>query len=388
MTVPSEGAFGSSIDNAVSYTIGQQAMHGRIDPGLATTSSFLAELRVITLQSGPGGQDSQQTIGQVTLDSSLSPTATLGRSDLLTRDSVTNWHVVTRDRQGGKSESSASHVDGHVSLHGLDRAQAMRFVTALRSFRRTLKPSDRQPGAAAERLELRDVLNATAGLLTRVEADETLDGITFNLGSGKLGSGKPDPGSSGTLGRMRLQLKGDAADQRLNAGMDITMDEISVASLSAAAASLAPRHLTARSVLAGIPLGMLMPLLQAALAPHPDPVALQGQAARLLESPGARVALESVAFDAGPLHVRGSARFVPRPDGEIGADIHVSASGADALLAQAQGKPALQGLLPMVFLAKGLGRAQGDSIVWDISVGGGPLTVNGTSFGQASARTR
>jgi hypothetical protein len=48
----------------------------------------------------------------------------------------------------------------------------------------------------------------------------------------------------------------------------------------------------------------------------------------------------------------------------------------------------MQGVLPMVFLAKGMGRVQGDSIVWDIALGGGPLTVNGMPFGQAAGRTR
>jgi hypothetical protein len=105
-------------------------------------------------------------------------------------------------------------------------------------------------------------------------------------------------------------------------------------------------------------------------------------------SPGARAGLDSIAFDAGPVHVLGSARLRPRATGEIGADIHISASGVDALLVRLQSKPELQGVLPLLFMAKGLGRAQGDSIVWDIGVGGGPLTVNGTPFGQPSARTR
>ena len=33
-------------------------------------------------------------------------------------------------------------------------------------------------------------------------------------------------------------------------------------------------------------------------------------------------------------------------------------------------------------------RIESDYVVWDISVGGGPLTINGVPFGQPEARTR
>jgi hypothetical protein len=131
-----------------------------------------------------------------------------------------------------------------------------------------------------------------------------------------------------------------------------------------------------------------MAFLQAALAPKLDQAALQLQAAALLNAPGAKAAIESVAFDAGPVRVKGSARFQSRADGDIGADIHISASGINAALAQIQGRPNLQGVVPFLLMAKGMGRAQGDTVVWDISLGGGPLTINGVPFGQPSARTR
>jgi hypothetical protein len=44
--------------------------------------------------------------------------------------------------------------------------------------------------------------------------------------------------------------------------------------------------------------------------------------------------------------------------------------------------------MPLIFLAKGMGRAQRDSLVWDIVVGDGPLTINGTPFGQPAGKTR
>jgi hypothetical protein len=378
MTIPSAGALGTSIDQVVSYTLGQQALHGRLDPNLTTLSTFVAELGAIELQFASGRRATEQTIGRMVLDGTLSASSD-SRLDVHARDAAANWRAKTRDTGGIESFNIVQRVDGNFSVNGLDRARSIRLLAAARSLMGAAKSPDRgRDLSPAERHGLRDMLDATAGLLTRIEADETLDGVTFDLGGG----------NAGRLGRIQMQINGSAEAQRLNAGADVAIDELSLNALSADTAAFLPHHLTARSVLAGIPIGQLMALLQAAIAPNPDQAALQAQAASLLNAPGARAAIESIAFDSGPLHVRGSAHFLPRPNGEVGIDIHISASGADALLVLAQRKPSLQGVLPMVFLAKGMGRVQGDSIVWDISLGGGPLTINGVPFGQPGGRSR
>src|SRR5947209_1839293 len=94
---------------------------------------------------------------------------------------------------------------------------------------------------------IQSVLDATVGLLTRIDASETLDGIRFNLGNG----------NAGTVGRSQLRLEGAAEEQRLNAAVDLAMDEFSLASLSADSTAFVPHHLVARSVLAGVPIGPL-----------------------------------------------------------------------------------------------------------------------------------
>jgi hypothetical protein len=88
------------------------------------------------------------------------------------------------------------------------------------------------------------------------------------------------------------------------------------------------------------------------------------------------------------LQVTGTATAVPRANGQLGADIHIAASGMDALLAQAQSRPNLQRIMPMVFMAKGMGRPQGNTLVWDIVLGDGPPKINGVPFGQPAGRTR
>ena len=378
LTFPPAGAIGASIDQVVSYTVDQQMIHGRLDSGLKAPSTLVAELGTLALQSATGGQATEQTIARMTLDGTLSA-ASGGRVDVLAHDSATNWHAIMRDPAGVASDNLVQHVDGHVSLTDLDRTQGMHLVAAARALTGTARsPRAITDLSAAGRRDLRQMLDATVGLLSRFEVDETLSGLTFNLG----------PKSAGALGRMQVHAQGSAADQRLSAGIDIDMGELTLAAVSADTRTYLPHHLTVHAILAGLPIGPLLALLQTAIVPNADPAALQAQANALLNTPGAKAGVESIAFDSGPLRVRGSAQFVLRGDGEIGADIHIAAAGVDILLAQAQGRPALQGILPMVFLAKGMGHVQGDNIVWDISLGGGPLTINGIPFGQPAERSR
>ncbi len=42
--------------------------------------------------------------------------------------------------------------------------------------------------------------------------------------------------------------------------------------------------------------------------------------------------------------------------------------------------------MPLIFLAKGMGRTEGDSLVWDIVLGDGAPTINGTPFVSRPAR--
>lgn len=374
VTVPPAGALGSSIDNVVSYTLGRQSMHGRLDPQRLSPSTFLAELGAIALHSASGGQDTEQTIERVTLNAA-STAASAGRLDLLAKNSASSWHVVTRESGGEAAESHVRHLDGQIALYGLDHQQAARLMAAANGLMQT----DRRPPASSiQRHDMQEMLDATAGLLSRFDASQVLTGLKFDRGDR----------TAGTMGRLRLDAKGSAEDRLLNAGLDVAMDDLSLTSLSADTAALLPHHLTARTVVAGLPVAAVTALLRAGLVPNPDTAALQTRAAGMLATPGAKAAIESFAFDAGPLHVQGSARFLSRPNGDLGTDIHISASGTDALLSQAMGKPGLQGALPMVFLAKGMGRVQGDSIVWDISLGGGAMTINGVAFGQPAGHTR
>jgi hypothetical protein len=296
---------------------------------------------------------------------------------------------------------------GHFSVEGLDRTQGAQLVSTVRALMAAVAQAQAQraevpvgkapsgqvppgqvgqvplaPAASPEqRRQLRAVVDAVGGLLNRVEVDETMEDVQFSIGTAS-GSG------AGTIGSVRLAIAGDAVQERLNTRLGVAVDRLAIPAMAAETGALIPHHVNLKTVLSGVPVARLMALLRAATGDHADPVLLQDQARALLGDPNAQVAIEELSFDAGPLSVTGSAKLLPRAKGQFGGDIHIAARGVDALLAQVQSQPKLQQALPVIFMAKGMGRAQGDSLVWDIAMGDGPLTINGMPFGQPPGKTR
>jgi hypothetical protein len=390
MTFPSAGTVEMAIPNAgtnrVAFSIGEQTVHVQIDPNFVRPSSFTANLGDVRFSSDQGGQHSEQVFGRYVVDGTLSSEPG-GRLDFASHGQATDWHLTAHAPNGFDTDSVVRGLSGRFSVDGLDRTKGTRLLAATRALIADARtPAAAQAAAAGEapgispeqRQDLQSLIDAVSGLLSRFEADETLDGISFTVG----------PANGGTIGRMRINMAGDAADDRLNARIDIGVDDLAMTALSAETAAYVPHHVDIKSVLAGVRTGPLMALLRAATEQNADPAALQAQGMALLGDVGARIGIDSLVFDSGPVRVTASARIAPRPNGQLGGQIHVAATGVDALIAQAAGKPALQQVLPVIFAAKGMGRPEGDALVWDIALGDGPITVNGVPFGQQAAHKR
>jgi hypothetical protein len=366
----------------IAYSIGEQALHGLIDPDLVRPSSFVAKLGDVTVRSDQGDRRNVQNFERYTVDGTVSANPA-GKLNFASQGTATNWHMTTHMPDGVDADAVVRALSGKISIEGLDRVQGTRLLDAARALTAAVQRMPAAGGGAlgpshTPRDDLLALVDAAPGLLAKFQAEETMQDIRFTAG----------PMKDGTMGRVRANLSGDAAAGRLNARVDIGLDELTLAGLSGETAAYIPHHINMKSVLAGIPTDPLMSLLRAATEQDADPAALQVQFMALLGDANARIGIETVTFDSGPMQVAGSARIVPRANGQLGADIHLSATGIDALVAQADGKPALQQALPMIFIAKGMGRPEGSALTWDIALGDGPMTINGVPFGQPAAHKR
>jgi hypothetical protein len=299
-----------------------------------------------------------------------------------------------------------------LNIEGLDRSQAQRLAIAGRSFASGMRAARLQataiaqvptppgpappdatalPGAAVPgapgspsssdpavlspelRAQLRTMVDACAGLLSRLEAEETLQKIHFDAGSNT---------NYGDIGQIRFALTSEARDDRLRARLDVTVDNLTLSNVPAEAAAYVPPHIAIEPAISGVPIAKLLQVLRDATAPEVDQPALQAEAIALLADPNARVGIERLAFTSGPLRVEGSGRLRQPGNGMVAVELHLVATGVDALIAEVRSNPRVQPVLPMVFLAKGMGRPQGNSLVWDISLDDAGITVNGMPLGQ------
>lgn len=201
--------------------------------------------------------------------------------------------------------------------------------------------------------------------------DATLHDVTFEQN-----------GTPGTIKRLQLHAAGRPDQDRVEANLDGEVDDPSMTTASYAA--FTPRRITIQSYAAGLDKAKLTRLIHLMLASRPDRDAVRRQLSQMLAVPGTSVELRSIDLDSGPMHAHATGRLLPGSGGDIGADLHVTATGTDALLSSLAMNPKTRMALPVAFIARGLGKMQGKDVVWDIKIRGEAITVNGLPFGQPS----
>ena len=360
----------------MTYTIGQQAITAHIDPSLKQPSSYDVRMRDIRLDTEHGQQTSRHAVGTYAVHGSVTG-AEDGRVNLSSIGEMTDWSMSSRIGDAVAFDMLAQRVGVNGVVRGLDRAKGQSLREHLRALLADLPRNGQPPGPAAmdPAASVSALLNDMIGLVSRFQIDETLEGVRIH--------GRE--GMDATLGSVIIRLNGGAEDQALDAALDLAINDLNVLSAPAVYAVYTPRHITVRNRVKNLPSDSVVALLRAALAPDADQAALQAQALRVLSTPGSVVSIDPFSFDSGPLNVSGTALLVPRPDGRFAGHFHVVASGVDALIAQVQHQPELAQVVPILFIAKGMGKPDGGNTVWDIDLDQNGVKINGTPFGQPKA---
>jgi hypothetical protein len=226
--------------------------------------------------------------------------------------------------------------------------------------------------APASRERLLAILDVTNGLLSGMNVEETFHGLHFQAPNN----------NNGDIGETKFAMVSHASDDNIAAHLDIAVKDMAFAAVPPQFVQYVPRRVDIDTAISGIPAKALRHVLRESLAEGADPDALQSEAIALLNEPGAHAGIDTLLVESGPLLIRGSARVKALPDGTAGVEAHLTAHGLDKMLALIQADPKAQQIMPMLFMAKGLGKADGDNLVWDIAFADGVVTVNGVPMGQ------
>nr|WP_294509675.1 hypothetical protein [uncultured Rhodopila sp.] len=380
LTLPQAGVINTpgqaaAAPGILTFAIGQQSFHGKVDTTLATPSPFKAQLGKITLRTENAPQHTDQTIEQYSTDGTLSGDGH-GRLNAHVLGALTNWLITgAGDKPSDAFRLSMRSAAIRYDVEGLDRTRAEHLRTTLQN-RPPAAPTASLTLSPAARERLHAMIDDFGALLTRFDIDETIQGVHFEA----AGTSKVE------VANVRLGLAGDSRGGRVNAHLDIDVADPSANMVPPDYAALMPHRVAIRPAVSGVRSEALMQWLREATADKTETAALQASAMALLNDPQARVGVESLAIETGPLTVQGSAKVLPLPGNSIGYSVHLTARGLDGMMATLQGNPQAMQMLPMMYLAKGMAKPQGDSLVWDINYANGAVTVNNVPLAQSPAK--
>jgi hypothetical protein len=372
------GPPGDKVPTEFALKIGTQDSHAVLDPAFASPSRLDIDLGKLGLVTDSPKQHQEQQIDRYVVHATLEPRD--GRLDLAEQGTITGWRSASRVGDKPAVAFGADRIQAHGRVDGIDRDHAAAMLTAVSGLLATLPPAAAvQRGDAAlsapARAALRALIESTRGIIAGVQGEETLDGLHIAI----AGQGET------TVRHARFGIDGAAPDGILHAGLVIALDGVAVQNNPLQAMSLMPHHLELRPSVAGVSLAGLTALALEATDQDVDKARLQADAAALLTHGGVTVGLDTLDLDIGPAELRGQGHVLLTGPGQYRAAAHVTATGLDDLMKQANANPGLRRVLPFLAMARGFARPEGDHLVWDIVAGNAGLTVNGVELGNPHA---
>ncbi len=373
------GPPGVKVPTVFALSIGTQDSHAVLDPAFASPSRLDVDLGNVGLLTDSARQHQEQHIDRYEMQTTLEPRD--GRVDMVHQGTLTGWRSASRINDHAAVAFGADRIEAHGRIDGIDRDHAAALLTAVGGLLATLPPAGvAQHGDAAmsapARAALRALIEATHGVITGMQGEETIEGLHVAF----AGQGEA------TVRHVRIGVDGAAPDGMLHAGFDIVLDGMAAQDVPAQAASLIPHHIELHPSLAGVSLADLTALALEATDPHADKARLQADAMTLLSHGGVTVGLDTLALDVGPAELHGRGQVLVTAPDAYHAEAHVTATGLDALMQQAHGNPQLEQALPFLAIARGFAQPEGDHLVWDIVAGTAGVTVNGIPLGGQSGR--
>lgn len=352
------------------FQAGAQNSRARVDPSLAAPSGLDLDVHGLRLTGDGPGLHEEEQLDHLDVHAHLSPD---GHQFAFDHHAIlTGWRSAARVRGAPAIAVGAEEVqsDGHIV--GLDHFRADALLATVAGLLVTL-PAEMAAGQGgsplppAARAALTVWADALQGPATDIHGEETIDGLHI---------ADEDRGEASAR-QVHLAASLRAPHGLVQGDLEIGVDGLVVDGLPSDAAALVPTHIGLRPTLEGVRLADLTALILEATEPGTDPDRLQADAHALLARPGVVVGLDSLSVSLGPATLAGRGKVTLTGRDNYRAEVHLTATGFDALMSLAATNPPLQRALPFLAVMRGFARPQGDRLVWDVVARNNALTVNG-----------
>lgn len=352
------------------FKTGAQNSSARVDPSLVSPSSLDLDMHGLSLTGhGPGLREEEQ-LDHLDIHARLSPDGHYFAFDH--QATLTGWRGASRLRGAPAIAVGAEHLQSNGHIGGLDHYRADALLATVAGLLITLPGDlvagqDGSPIPPAPRAALTAWMDALQGPETDARGEETIDGLHIAIeGRGEA-----------FARQVHLAAHLRAPDGLVDGDLEIGIDGLRVSGLLSDAAALVPTRVALRPTLAGVRLTDLTNLILEATEPGTDPDRMAADAQALLARRGVSIGLDSLSVSLGPVTLTGHGQATLSGHDGYQAGVHLTATGFDALMAQAASNPSLQRALPFLAVMRGFARSQGDHLVWDVEARNNALTVNG-----------
>jgi len=342
-------------------TIGQQSGQIIYDPSFATASTLNSTLQNLDVNASSDSMQQSSHLDRTATTSILRP-AGAGHVDLLTDSSLEGYRIATKttDGQDLTVEMGRARLTGQIS--GVSSERAVQILQALMQVGAAMKTAD----ASAPKMDEKSVqtlLEAVGDFASGVSFDESVDRLAVNYG-----------GMGGTLNGLRVGLATKSEAGLLQARMDLGADGLALPDLPLGnLAQLIPTKVALRPAVSGVASGDLMRLAKASEnGGTPSPNDIQA----LFSHGGITAGLESFSVEMGGATIAGMGKLVFTSPEAFSGTAQITATNLDLLQQRVASMPEAAQAIPVFILAKGIGRAVNNQIVWDVSYRDGKVLVN------------
>ena len=344
-------------------TISGQDGRATWDPTFATPSTWTTSLQGMKLHAEGGTVVQDSTIGQSSSVTTLRP-AGQDRIDVLAEGSLQDYHIISNVDGDPMLDLLFNKVRVSTAMNGVSRAKGVTIVQALTTIVAKMGPQDGSapPKVAPEVISA--VLDALQDFATDMTLDESIDGLTVKAG-----------GQSGTLAQVKFGFSAKSDKGLLQAAMDLgaqglTLPDLPLGEMEA----LIPKRFAIRPMVSGISTAELSRIARASANGRPS---TPGDLDALFKGGGVTAGLESMALEVAGAVFGGSGKMVFTSPTAFSGTAQVTAENFDALMQKISTMPALAGqAVPVMALAKGMGRTSGSKLIWDIVYKDNKVLVN------------
>lgn len=405
ITLPSPLRVAMKMGNRTStttYTVDEQDQHAVLDPSLATASNWDSTVKGYSARSEGPDSNVSSRFETVSSHMTLQPSAN-GRVNALQEIEGSLVAMNAMAPKAGLVAVSAAKMHGSLHMDNMLLERIPPIIQAFISLAPTAMAAAEAAQAASKAPVAKPGKQADAGKAKPAVARpgpakmSTADHAALHAALEALRDLTDGFGESGSLEDVHIDVGGHGAHlARLAGGMDVhAPDGLLAFKMNFGLDGLdspdippgimrdyLPRHIAFAPRFSGVPAKALLDLLIRAADSDGNAPGLEADGEALMNNGPVAVGLDELALDFGPATLKGHGELRIADRETYNGEAHLAATGIDDLIHQANANPELQQAGPVLILLKGLGKQDGETLVWDITFQDHKLLVNGNDMSQ------